>query len=97
VQILTRFVLPNTFPAWSSLIVFVAMGSWNNLLAPMLYLYDEAKYPIPCALFAFQGAHKTDYELLSAAMIISILSIVAVYMLFQSRFQTNLLAGLIKG
>lgn len=96
-RVLTKIILPNTFPAWSSLIVFVAMGAWNNLLAPMLYIFDESKYPIPYALYAFQDAHNTSYGLLSAAMVISILPIVAVYLVFQSKFQTNLMAGAVKG
>jgi len=96
-RVLTRVVLPNTFPAWSSLTVFTAMGSWNNLLAPMLYIFDEAKYPIPYALYAFRGSHSTDYALLSAAMVISIVPIIIIYLIFQSKFQTNLMAGAIKG
>ena len=70
-KVLTHVVLPNTFPAWSSLTVFTAMGSWNNLLAPMLYIFDEAKYPIPYALYAFRGSHSTDYALLSAAIFLA--------------------------
>jgi|GEM_PF-380511 len=97
IKVLCRIVLPNTFPAWSSLIVFVAMGAWNNLLAPMLYIFNESKYPVPYALYAFQDAHSTSYGLLSAAMVISILPIVLVYLIFQSKFQTNLLAGAVKG
>lgn len=96
-SILLRIVMPNTFPAWSSLIVLVAMGSWNNLLAPMLYIFDAEKYPIPYALYSFQSAHTTYYNLLSAGMMISIIPIVIIYIIFQSRFQNNLLAGSMKG
>lgn len=95
--ILVHIVLPNTFPAWSSLVVFSAMASWNNLLAPMLYIFKEAKYPIPYALYAFRGNHSTEYELLAAAMLISITPLLVIYLVFQSRFQSNLLAGAIKG
>lgn len=95
--VLFRIVMPNTFPAWSSLIVFVAMGSWNNLLAPMIYIFNEEKYPIPYALYAFQSAHSTTYELLSAAMMISILPLLIVYIIFQKNFQSNLMAGAVKG
>ena len=95
--VLLRIVMPNTFPAWASLIVFVAMASWNNLLAPMIYIFNEEKYPIPYALYAFQSAHTTSYELLSAGMMISILPIILIYILFQKNFQANLMAGAVKG
>ena len=95
--VLTRVILPNTFPAWSSLIVITAMGSWNNLLAPMIYIFKQEKYPIPYALYAFQSAHTTDYQLLAAGMMISILPIIVVYILFQSSFQSGIMAGAVKG
>lgn len=97
VQVLVKVVLPNTFPAWTSLIVITAMGSWNNLLAPMIYIFNQEKYPIPYALYAFQSAHTTDYQLLAAGMMISIIPIVIVYVLFQSSFQNGLMAGAVKG
>ena len=95
--VLARIILPNTFPAWSSLIIFVALGAWNNLLAPMIYIFSESKYPVPYALYAFQGPHITQYELMAAAMMISMLPIVIVYLLFAKNFQTNILSGSVKG
>ena len=96
-KVLTRIVLPNTFPAWSSLVVITAMGSWNNLLAPMIYIFDQNKYPIPYALYAFQSAHTTDYQLLAAGMMISILPLIIVYVCFQKNFQNGIMAGAVKG
>lgn len=96
-KVLLRVILPNTFPAWSSLIIFVALGSWNNLLAPMIYIISEEKYPIPYAMYAFQDSHGTSYGLLAAAMMISVLPIALLYLMFAKRFQANILAGAVKG
>ena len=97
IKVLMKVVLPNTFPAWTSLIVIVAMGSWNNLLAPMIYIFNQEKYPIPYALYAFQSSHTTDYELLAAGMMISIVPIIIVYIMFQSSFQSGITTGAVKG
>jgi raffinose/stachyose/melibiose transport system permease protein len=97
IQVLAKVVLPNTYPAWSSLIVITAMGSWNNLLAPMMYIFKQDKYPIPYALYAFQSAHTTDYQLLAAGMMISIIPIVIIYVIFQRNFQSGMMAGAVKG
>lgn len=96
-KVLTKVILPNTFPAWTSLIVITAMGAWNNLLAPMIYIFQQDKYPIPYALYAFQSSFSTDYQLLAAGMMISIVPIVIVYVLFQNSFQNGLMAGAVKG
>lgn len=97
VKVLLKIVLPNTFPAWTSLVVISAMGAWNNLLAPMLYIFNQDKYPIPYALYAFQSSHSTDYQLLAAGMMITIVPLVIVYVMFQSSFQNGLMAGAVKG
>lgn len=47
IKALLSVVFPLTFPAWSSLIVFNSLWSWNNLLAPMLFLYRETLFPFP--------------------------------------------------
>lgn len=96
-KILTSIILPNTYPAWSSLIIFVALGAWNNLLAPMIYIVAEEKYPIPYAMYAFQDSHGTSYGLMSAAMMISVLPIAILYLCFAKRFQANIMAGSVKG
>lgn len=96
-RILISIILPNTFPAWASLIVFIALGAWNNLLPPMLFLFDQTKYPVPYAMFAFSDAHTTKYTLLAAAMVISILPILILYLIFNKNFQLDLLAGSEKG
>lgn len=97
IRVLTRVILPNTFPAWTSLIVISAMGSWNNLLAPMLYIFKDEKYPVPYALYAFQSAHSTNYQLLAAGMMISILPLMVVYVIFQRQFQQGMMLGAVKG
>jgi raffinose/stachyose/melibiose transport system permease protein len=97
VRTLLFVVFPVTFPAWSSLIVFNSFWSWNNLLAPMLFLYRETLFPVPYALYAFQSKFSTDYSLLSAAMLISLLPLVILYLFFQRSFQSGLLGGSIKG
>jgi raffinose/stachyose/melibiose transport system permease protein len=96
-QILFKTILPNTFPAWSSLVVFNALWSWNNLLGPMIFLFSESKYPVPYALYAFQSSFSTRYDLLSAGMLISIVPLFVIYVIFQRKFTTNLLGGAIKG
>ncbi len=67
------------------------------LLGPMLFLYNETLFPLPYALYAFQTKFATDYSLLSAAMLISLLPLVIVYLFFQRSFQSGLLGGSIKG
>jgi raffinose/stachyose/melibiose transport system permease protein len=96
-KILFHIILPNTFPAWASLIVFSTLGSWNNLIGPMMFIFSENKYPIPYALYAFQSSFLTRYDLMGAAMFISIIPIFIVYIIFQRNFTTNLLGGAIKG
>ena len=53
--------------------------------------------PLQRGLYAFHGAHLTDYPLLMAGIVISILPIVIVYLLMQRTFVQGITAGALKG
>jgi ABC-type glycerol-3-phosphate transport system permease component len=90
-------MLPLTYPAWGSLIIFQAMWTWNNFLVPMLFIYDESRRPIPLGLMFFQGRYTSEYTSISAAILIAIVPLVVLYIFFQRRFTTGLVAGALKG
>ena len=90
-------MLPLTYPAWGSLVIFQAMWTWNNFLVPLLFVYDEGKRPIPLGLMFFQGRYTSEYTAISAAILIALVPLVALYIVFQRNFTTGLTAGALKG
>ena len=95
-RIFYSIMLPLARPAFSTLIVFQFMRSWNEFVMPLLYLQDEAKRPIPLGLMFFQGAYTRDIGLISAGVALSTIPVIIVYLVFQRQFVKGLTAGAVK-
>lgn len=90
-------MLPLIKPAVTSLLVFEFMWSWNDFFLPMLMIYDDAYRTLPLGLMYFFGKYTVDHSLVAAGVTICTLPIIAVYTLFQRKFEQGLTAGAIKG
>jgi len=82
-QTFFRIVLPNTGPSLATLGVFAFMGSWNNFLWPLVILRSEEKQTLPLALAGLQGQYTTDWDVMMAGSVISILPMLAIYIVAQ--------------
>ncbi len=95
-RVFLRVMLPLAGPGVSTLMVFNFMWTWNSFLMPMLYLNKESLYPMAVGLMFFSGRFTTDYGMLAAAVTISSLPVVIVYIIFQRHFIRGLTAGMLK-
>jgi ABC-type glycerol-3-phosphate transport system permease component len=96
-QTFTHIMLPLTYPAWVSLIIFQSMWTWNNFLVPLLFIYDDKLRPIPLGLMFFQDRYTTDYTLVAAAVIISMIPLVVLFLFLQRKFTSSITLGAVKG
>ncbi len=85
VRIFWHIILPLSKPALATLTTFTFMGSWMNLMWPLIVVNTHTKYTLPVGLAYFQGVHNTDWTLLMAASMMMILPILIVF-LFNQRF-----------
>jgi multiple sugar transport system permease protein len=96
-QIFLKIYLPLSKPALATLGVLTFMGSWNNLLGPVIYLKNIEKFTLTIGLSFFQGQFTTNYTLLMAGSLISILPILVVYIFAQKYFVQGIALTGIKG
>ncbi len=96
-QIFRKIVLPLSSGILATLGVMAFMGSWNDYLFPLVMISDKKKFTLPLILSALQGQYSSDYNLLMAGSLISIVPILIVYMLAQNYFRSGLQIGGIKG
>jgi len=85
IRIFWHIILPLSKPALATLTTFTFMGSWMNLMWPLIVVNTHTKYTLPVGLAYFQGVHGTDWTLLMAASMMMILPILIVF-LFNQRF-----------
>ncbi len=92
-----HIAMPLAKPAIAVIVVFNAMAVWNEYLLAMLMLSSKSLMPLQRGLMVFQGAHITKYPLLMAGITITVIPIIAVYLIMQRHIITGITAGAVKG
>ncbi|MCW6003651.1 carbohydrate ABC transporter permease [Micromonospora sp. CPCC 205371] len=92
-----RYVLfPMLKPITVTALVLNAISVWNDFFTPLLYLSGSDQQTLPVAIAGFVGQYVADWNLIFAALVISIVPILAVYFALQ-RSIINGFAGGLKG
>lgn len=82
-RIFWTIVLPNIRPALATLTVFAFMGSWNSFLWPLIVLRKPELQTLPIALAGLQGQYTTQWDVIMAGSVVSILPMLALYIFAQ--------------
>ncbi len=85
-KVLIRIVLPLATPALATLAALTFLDSWNNFLWPLIAITSTNQMTLPLGLATFQGAHATEWTLLMAANVMSLVPMLAVFFLAQRYF-----------
>ena len=96
-QTYRKVALPLCIPTLATLAVTTFMESWNDYLWPLLMLTDRNKMTLPIALSTLNGQYSTEYNVLMAGSLISMMPIIIIYIAAQKQFKSGLMAGGIKG
>ena len=96
-MVYAKIALPLCAPTLATLSVTTFMESWNDYLWPLLMLTDKNKMTLPIALSTLNGQYATDYNVLMAGSLISMIPIILIYCFAQKYFKNGMMAGGIKG
>lgn len=89
-------VVPLLRPVLGTLVILTGVGIWNDFFSPLLYLAGSGLTTIPVAIFQFVGAYGSNWSLIFAGLIISMVPVLAIYLVFQ-RYVIHGFAGGLKG
>lgn len=92
-----QIMLPLVRPALAALTIFSFLANWNAFLYPLLYMSSRDKFTVPLLLNAFKGQHVTDWSLIMAGTMISIVPVLIVYLIAQKQFIEGIALTGIKG
>jgi len=85
-----RIVLPLAKPALATLAVFTLLGSWNDLVWPLIAISDERFYTLQVGLTTFQGTRRTQFELLMAGNVLATMPLIIGFVLAQRWFVASM-------
>lgn len=85
-MIYARIMLPQVKPALAAVAVFTFVESWNDLFGPLIFINSTELQTLPIALAQFQGEFFSTTNLLMAASTITVVPVIAVYLIAQKYF-----------
>lgn len=92
-----RIILPLSRPALATLAVFAFMGAWNAYLWPLFILRDELLMTLPVGLATLHGRWLTQWNLVMAGSVITVIPMVIIYLLAQRYFVRGVVLSGLKG
>lgn len=90
-------VIPLIKPAIATVVVMHAIGIWNEIIAPTIYLTNKDYYPITRGLIVFQGVYGSNWPTLAAAVLLLTLPMLILFLFLQRYIVSGLTAGSVKG
>ncbi len=94
-----RIIMPLSLPSLATLGVFSFMGYWNNYLYPLFVARREDVMTLPIALATLQAGPRalTEWNMVMAGSVITVLPILVAYLLAQRWFVSGAISSGIKG
>ena len=96
-RIFITIILPLLKPAIVTVIIIKGIGFYNEFYTPYLYMKDKSLQVISTSLYAFQGPYGTQWEVICAACIITMLPTLIIFLLLQKHIYSGLTMGAVKG
>lgn len=91
------FVIPLSQPAIATVGVLHAIGIWNEIIAPTIYLTNKDYYPITRGLIVFQGVYGSNWPTLAAAVLMLAFPMLILFLFLQRYIISGLTQGSVKG
>ena len=85
-KVLWRIVLPLSLPALSTLAALTFLDSWNNFLWPLIAITSNNQMTLPLGLATFQSQHSTEWTLLMAGNVMSLIPMLLIFFTAQRYF-----------
>jgi multiple sugar transport system permease protein len=95
--IFLRIILPLSKPALATLSVFAFMGSWNAFLWPLFIVREETLMTLPVGLATLQGRWLTEWNLVMAGTVITVLPMLLLYLVAQKYLVQGYVMSGLKG
>jgi raffinose/stachyose/melibiose transport system permease protein len=92
-RMLTSLVLPLARPALVTVAIYDALNVWNGFLFPLVLTQSERTRVLPLSLWTYQGEFQINIPAVLAAVTLSALPIVVLYIVGRRQLVSGLTAG----
>ncbi len=96
-QIIARIMAPLALPALATVTIFTFQATWNDFLAPLIYLQKPELYTVTLGLQFFRSSYTTNWAYLMAASLVTTLPVIVVFFVAQRYFIEGITLTGVKG
>ena len=93
-SLLFRIALPLAIPAFATLAIINLLFTWNDIIWPLVSIFDSTKFPVSIGVLAFSSQYGTDYGITFASYVIASLPLIIIFGFTSRRFMDGLAGGL---
>jgi raffinose/stachyose/melibiose transport system permease protein len=97
IRLFFAVIYPLLTPVLVTAGVLNLLGIWNEFLLPLYYLNLSTSWPMTLAIYNFFGQHQSDWSLVSADVVLTIVPVIIIYLLAQRFILSGMTAGAVKG
>lgn len=91
-----KIIFPNLTPITATITILDLLWIWNDYLLPSLVLVEDKQRTLPLSTFYFFGNYTSEFGYGMAALVISVLPMLIVYLLLQKQIISGVMDGALK-
>lgn len=92
-----RVIFPMMKPMHATVAILTALGTWNDVMTPLVILSGTGENTLPLAQLNFQTQFGTNYNLAFASYLMALIPILIFYIICQKQIINGVANGAVKG
>ena len=92
-----KVVFPMMMPMHATVAILTALGTWNDVMTPLVIMSGTGQNTLPLAQLNFQTQFGTNYNLAFASYILALIPILIFYVICQKQILNGVANGAVKG
>ena len=89
-------IFPLMKPMHATVAVLTALGTWNDVMTPLVIMSGSGNKTLPLAQLTFQNQFGTNYNLAFASYLLALLPILVFYLICQKQILNGVVNGAVK-
>lgn len=95
-RIYRTIIFPLLTPATATIVIIKTIDIYNDMFIPYLYMPAQKLTVVSTSLMNFSSERSTEWEMMSAAILLIMVPIVALYLFFQKYVFAGIVSGAVK-
>lgn len=91
-----KIIFPNMMPMHATVAILTSLGTWNDVMTPLVIMSGSENTTLPLAQLNFQSQFGTNYNLAFASYLLALLPIVVFYLVCQKQIIAGVANGAVK-